>query len=373
MSKLVEKRPRAVITGIGLILPGATTVDQFWDHLVEGRSQIDFITRHDTTNEDVKVAAEIKDFNPKDFDLKIDPKFIDRYTRETLITMAAVKNAYKDARLNAEIDPTRISFIDSSSRGAMAWWHDSYVTDAERSLVDETPFNRHAILQSMASNATTLTAMALNIQGFVTCISSACVGGHHSISLAAQSIQSGMADVCFAGGHDFPIFKPLIRIYSDPKARALTLEKDNPTGAMRPWDKSRDGFVMGEGAIVLCLERYDHAVARGATIYSEILGYNNYNEADHPLHMDLSGRCVSEGIIKVLEISNRAAEDVGYFCGHGTSTHYNDLSESRAIRQFYKIQRTSNWAPVGSVKPIFGHIFGASAIVNVAASSLMIH
>ncbi len=371
--KLLAK-PRVVITGIGTVLPGALTVDDFWKNISEGQSQIDFITRFPTDDLSVKVAAELKGFDPKiNLPPRLDPKFVDKYSYETLILMNTLGKCLADSRLDyEEWDPERVQLFDSSSRSSMYWWDEAYRIHYTEPEMDS-KFNRHAILTGMASNPATLSALAYNVQGFVTCISGGCVGGHHAVSLSAQAIRNGEADIAFACGHDFPILKPLIRTYSDPKARALSIESENPKEAMKPYDRRRDGFTLGEGCIAICLEKLEHAQARNAKIYAEVLSFYNYNEADHPLHMDLSGRRLSEGMEKVLEMGDVTAADISYFCGHGTSTHYNDLSESRAMRQYYKIQKTTKWAPLGSLKPIYGHIFGASGIVNVAGSALMIH
>ena len=367
----MEKNQRVVITGIGTVLPNAFDLESFWSHLRDGKSQIDYLTRFPTDDFSIKVAAEIKGFDYKNFIPDLDPKLAKNYNHETLVIMSALDQARRDSKLEKDsVDPTRVGFIDSSSRASLAWWEHAWKRYTE--LKDETVFDRYAVLTSMASNPTNLTAINANIQGFVTTISAACVGGHHAISLCFQAIRKGRADVMYAGGHEFPLVRPLMQMYSDPQSRVMSLEKDDPKNAIRPYDKNRDGFILGEGGAVLCLESYDHAKARGAKIYAEVLGTLSYNEADHAMRMDITGKKATNGIRKLNQISKRSLEDVDYFCGHGTATYTNDLAEGRAMKLLYDGVPKDKWAPLGSIKPIYGHTFGAAGIINVAATALMI-
>ncbi|MCB1176507.1 MAG: beta-ketoacyl-[acyl-carrier-protein] synthase family protein [Leptospiraceae bacterium] len=362
---------RVVITGIGIMLPGATTVDSFWEKISEGKSQIKKLTRFDTSDTIVKAAAELEEFDYKDFMPDLDPKLAKHYNRETLALMCAMESAQKDAGLKKNsVDPSKVGFIDSSSRSGLSWWE--HAIKLYEDSKDEEVFNRYAVLTSIASNPTNLTAIRSNIQGFVSTITAACVGGHHAISLCYQAIRKGRAEVMYAGGHEFPLIKPLIKMYSDPKSRVMSAESENFEKAMKPYDKNRDGFILGEGAVVLCMERMEHAIARNAKIYAEVHGALSYNEADHAMRMDLTGLKASNGIRKLIRISQRTLMDVDYFCGHGTATYNNDLAESRAMDKLYDGKPTNYWAPVGSIKPIFGHTFGAAGIINVAATALMI-
>jgi len=367
----MPKNQRVVITGIGTILPNAFDLQNFWSHLKNGNSQIDYLTRFPTEDFSVKVAAEIKDFDHKKFLPDLDPKLAKNYNHETLVLMSTLELARKDAGLEKDtVEPSRVGLIDSSSRSSLAWWEHAWKRYTE--LKDESVFDRYAVLTSMSSNPTNLTAINSNIQGFVTTISAACVGGHHAVSLGFQAIRKGRADIMYASGHEFPLIRPLMQMYSDPQSRVMSLEKDNPKNAMRPYDKNRDGFILGEGAAVLCLESYDHARARGAKIYAEVLGTLSYNEADHAMRMDITGKKAASGITKLIQISKRSLDDVDYFCGHGTATYTNDLAEGRSMKLVYNGKPKDKWAPLGSIKPIFGHTFGAAGIINVAATAMMI-
>jgi 3-oxoacyl-[acyl-carrier-protein] synthase II len=367
-----RKNQRVVITGIGLVLPGADTVEKFWNKLVNGTSQIEKLTRFDTSDISVKAASELNDFDYKKYLPDLEDKIAKNYNRETFAIMSAMELAQKDAGLEKNaVNPSKVGFIDSSSRASLSWWEHAWMRFHESK--DETQFDRYAVMTSMASNPTNLTAIRANIQGFVTTISAACVGGNHAISLCFQAIRKGRSEVMYAGGHEFPLIKPLIQMYSDPKSRVMSNQSEDFKKAMKPYDKKRDGFILGEGAIVLCLESLDHALARKARIYAEVLGGLSYNEADHALRMDLTGVKASNGLRSLIKISKRNLLDVDYFCGHGTATYNNDLAESRALGKLYDGKPTRYWAPIGSIKPIFGHTFGASGIINAAATALMIY
>ncbi|MCB1189112.1 MAG: beta-ketoacyl-[acyl-carrier-protein] synthase family protein [Leptospiraceae bacterium] len=366
-----KNNQRVVITGIGVILPNALNLTDFWTNMRDGISQIDYITRFPTDNFPIKVAAELKNFNYKDFMPDLDEKRASHYNREILSLMSALESARKDARLEKDtIPPDRVGLVDSSSRCSIAWWDEMYKKYNETK--DLSMFDRYTVLQSMASNPVTLAAINSNIQGFVTNLSAACVGGHHAISLCYQAVRKGRSDVMYASGHDFTILQPVMSMYSDPIGRVMSLEKENPKAAIKPYDIKRDGFILGEGAVALCIEKLDHALARGANIYAELLGHLSYNEADHAMRMDLTGKKSSAGIRKLIRISDKSLDDVDYVCAHGTATHNNDLAESRTMELLYSHKPKSKWPPLSSIKPIYGHTFGAAGIINVAATALMI-
>ncbi|GBF50907.1 3-oxoacyl-ACP synthase [Leptospira ryugenii] len=370
---MTERRnQRVVITGIGVILPNALSVQDFWDHMKKGESQVDFLTRFSTEDIRVKTGAELREFDYSTHLPDLSPAHARYYNRETLAIMSALGDAQKDAGLNRNsVAPSRVGFIDSSSRASLAWWEHAW--QIYNDSKDDKIFDKYAVLTSMASNPTNLTAIYANIQGFVTTVTAACVGGHHAVALCYQAIRKNRADVMYAGGHEFPLLKPLIKMYSDPSSSVMSTESKDPKKAMRPYDRSREGFVLGEGAICLCLESYDHAVKRGARIYAEINGTLSYNEASHAMRMDMTGSKAAKGLSDLLRIARHPLKDIDYFCGHGTATHNNDLAESRAIKLLYDGAPVSTWAPVGSIKPIYGHTFGAAGIINLAASALMIH
>lgn len=368
----MKQNHRVVITGIGTVLPGALNLKDFWQNLKQGNSQFDFITRFNTDGFPVKVAAELNGFDYQKFLPDLNPRFASHYNQETLAIMSAMEMARQDSGLAKNtVDPTRVGFVDSSSRAGLAWWEEAWRQYYQEGNTDI--LNRYAVLQSMSSNPSTLTAINNNIQGFVTTITSACVGGHHAAALAFQAIRKGRAELMYVGGHEFPLVKSLMAMYSDPKSCVMAAEDKEPKKAMKPFDKKRDGFILGEGAIVLCLEQYDHAVLRGAKIYAELLGSFSYNEASHAMRLDLTGIKASNGLRKLLRVTRRKLTDIDFYCAHGTATYNNDLAESRAFRQLYHDMPKKKWPPMGSIKPIYGHTFGAAGVINLAASALMIH
>ncbi|MEM7181696.1 MAG: beta-ketoacyl-[acyl-carrier-protein] synthase family protein [Spirochaetota bacterium] len=367
----MKKNHKVVITGIGVVLPGALQLADFWHNLKEGISQIDFITRFPTENFPVKVGAELKGFDYTKHLSDLNPRFAKNYNRETLAIMSAMEMARQDAGLAKNtVEPSRVGFVDSSSRAGLAWWEEAWKKYYLEG--DTEQLNRYAVLQSMGSNPSTLTAINNNIQGFVTTVTSACVGGHHAAALAFQAIRKGRAELMYVGGHEFPIVQSLMSMYSDPKSCVMSAESENPKNAMKPFDKNRDGFILGEGAIVLCLEQYDHAVLRGAKMYAEMLGSYSYNEASHAMRLDLTGIKASNGLRQLLKVTRRKLSDIDYYCAHGTATYNNDLAESRAFHQLYHGIPQKDWPPMASVKPIYGHTFGAAGVINLAASALMV-
>ena len=377
---------RIAVTGIGVMLANAASVPEFWSHLHDGRSQIDFISRFTTEQLPVKVAAEVRDFDYRRFLPALTEKHARKYSHEILLTMAALEQARADAGLRAcDIDPERVGFVDSSSRSAFQWWHDNF--DRERRAgngsaredrsrngarpADDDDFD--AVLSGLPGSAAPLAAIHSNIRGLVTSINSACVGGLQAIGVGVRELLHDAADTMFVGGHDCPIVPSLIRVYSAPRSRVLTRERSRPAAAMKPYDRRRDGFALGEGAVVLCLERLDRARRRGARIYAEVVGCCSMNEAAHPVRMDLSGSTTAGLIARLLQQRGYAPADVDYFCAHGTATRYNDIAECRSLAHLYYGTPRRAWAPIGSVKPIYGHCLGAAGTLNVAASSLMVY
>ncbi len=176
-----------------------------------------------------------------------------------------------------------------------------------------------------------------------------------------------------AGGHEFPIAPEVARCYLALGDGVLSPESDDPATAVRPYDRDRRGFALGEGAMTLCLERESSARARGARIYARILGHRALNEANHATSMDLVGDVTASVVAGVLDDAGRKPEEIGYVCGHGTATRYNDIAESRALRRLLPRHDDADLPPHGSNKPIYGHTFGMAGIINVAATSLMLH
>jgi 3-oxoacyl-[acyl-carrier-protein] synthase II len=360
-----------VVTGIGVIMPNTTTVPDFWANIAGGHSQIGRITRftEETTGLPVHAAAEITGFDYRDFLPMLTEAHARKYSREVLVAMSAVARARDDAGLAADtIDPRRLGIVLSSSRGPLSWWQNAISGADPDAFAD-----KGAMFRGLPGSPASLSAIYTGAQGLVTTISNACVGGHQAIGVALRELAAHHSDAMLVGGHEFPILSEVARCYLALGKGVLSSEQDDPTRAVRPYNADREGFALGEGSVVLCLEREADAVARGARIYARILGHRSINEAAHPTTMDLTGKVTAGAVVDVLADAGHTPDDVDYFCAHGTATKYNDIAESRALRALYPERPVSALPPISSNKPIYGHTFGVAGVINVAATSLMLH
>ncbi|MEI7030359.1 beta-ketoacyl-[acyl-carrier-protein] synthase family protein [Streptomyces pratensis] len=370
---LPEPSDPVVLTGIGCVLPGTPDVHAFWDHVSTGTSQVSRLETPEFAAAQLPVhaAAQLGAFDSAARLPDLLPAHAAKYNRDILATMAAVGDALQDAGISpGRIAPERMSVIQSSSRGPLAWWRDTITAPSES---DPYAGRATAMFRGLAGCPATLSAIAVGARGLVTTLSSACVGGHHAIGLALRELRSGSADVVLAGGHEFPIVPEVARCYLGLGDGVLSPESADPAAAVRPYDRDRRGFALGEGAMTLCLERESSARERGARIYARILGHRALNEADHATSMDLVGDVTASVIAGVLDDAGRKPEEIGYVCGHGTATRYNDIAESRALRRLLPHHDDADLPPHGSNKPVYGHTFGMAGIINVAATSLMLH
>ncbi|MEU1301389.1 MULTISPECIES: beta-ketoacyl-[acyl-carrier-protein] synthase family protein [Streptomyces] len=362
-----------VLTGIGCVLPGTPDVHAFWGHVSTGTSQVSRLEKpaFAAAGLPVHAAAQLGEFDVSARLPDLLPAHAAKYNRDILATMAAVSDALKDAGIaRGQIAPERLSIVQSSSRGPLSWWAETIAADPEQ---DPYGGRATAMFRGLAGCPATLAAIDVGASGLVTTLSSACVGGHHAIGLALRELRSGSADVVLAGGHEFPIVPEVARCYLALGDGVLSPESEDPATAVRPYDKSRRGFALGEGAMTLCLERESSARSRGARIYARILGHRALNEAGHATSMDLVGDVTASVVAGVLDDVGRKPEEIGYVCGHGTATRYNDIAESRALRRLLPRHDDADLPPHGSNKPVYGHTFGMAGIINVAATSLMLH
>lgn len=360
------EREQVLITGIGVMLPNTKSVIDFWENISLGRSQVGPLTRFEGLP--VHAAAEIKDFDHRAYLPGLSESHARKYSREILIAMSAAAEARRDAGLTeGDVDPRRLSVVYSSSRGPLAWWRDAVRGDDPGAFGD-----KGAMFRGLPGCPASISAIYLGAQGLVTTVSNACVGGHQAIGLALRELRSGASDVVLVGGHEFPILPEVAKCYLALGDGVLSSERDDPTRAVRPYNADREGFALGEGSVVLVLERRSHAIRRGATGYATVLAHRSINEADHPTTMDLSGKVTAGVIHDVLGEAGRKPDEVDYFCAHGTATRYNDLAESRALRALYPDRRAAALPPISSNKPIYGHTFGMAGVINAAATSLMV-
>ncbi|MGL4106793.1 beta-ketoacyl-ACP synthase II [Clostridium sp. LP20] len=352
---------RVVITGVGVITPVGNDVCSFWESITKSKSGIDYIKSYDTTDTPIKVAAEVKNYDWKDYFKPIDIKRLDRFTQFALISS---QEAYNDSRLNESIiDHERLGVVYSSGIGGS-----SIGTEYNRMI--EKGFKYVSAL-TIPFNLVNMAAgnIAIKFKAYGSCSSlvSACATGTDCIGQAYRQIQRGEQDVIIAGSSESGINPLLIAAFSSLKALSRS---DNPERASIPFDKERNGFVMGEGAGTLILEELDHAIKRNAKIYAEVVGYGSTCDAYNIVSPAPDLKQGIRAIKMALSDANIEYKDISYINAHGTSTIYNDKFESKIIEEvFYK---DGNLVPVSSTKSMTGHLLGAAGSVEavICAKSL---
>ena len=350
---------RVVITGMGVVTPCSTGVEKFWDSMLNGKSGVSLIESIDTEKHTVKIAGEIKDkdFNPEDYMSSKDANRMDRFTQ---FAMVASDEAIADAGLDeAGIDPYRIGVMVSSAAGGFKTFEKNHMAMIQKGPTKGSPFTVPMLIVDMASGRV---SMKHGYKGVNKAVVSACATGSHSIGDAFRTIQYGDADVMVAGGCEATI--TTLGIGAFTAARTLSKRNDEPEKASRPYDKDRDGFVMGEGAGVLVLEEYELAKKRGAHIYAEIVGYGQSADAYDMVAPDPEGN----GAIKSMELALADAglkpEDIDYINPHGTSTGLGDVAESQAIAKIFGDKDQNKNLVVSSTKSMHGHMLGATGAVE---------
>lgn len=351
-------KERIVITGIGVISPFGDGIVPFWDALIHGKNGIGKVSLFDASELNCQVAAECKDFDATKY---MDHKEVKRSDRYTHFAVAAAKLAMQDAGLNeSNLIPERFGVLIGSGVGGM----DTIETQArafiERGPRRVSPFMIPNLLANMSSG---VVAIALGAKGVNFSVVSACATGTHAIGEALLHLQAGREDVILAGGSEAAVTPLAFAGFCAMKAMATNFN-DEPQRASRPFDADRCGFVMGEGAGVIALERYDHAVARGAHIYCEISGYGATCDAYHITSPDIEGRGLSQCLARTLEDANLNPEDVDYINAHGTSTPYNDKFETAAIHKVFGGHAKK--LMVSSTKSMTGHMLGAAGAIEAA-------
>ncbi|MBE5960080.1 MAG: beta-ketoacyl-[acyl-carrier-protein] synthase II [Lachnospiraceae bacterium] len=345
---------RVVVTGMGVITPLGNSVDTFWDNIKQEKIAFDKITRFDTTEYKTKLAAEVKDFNPADF---MDAKAARRMERFSQYAVAAAGQAIKDAGLDLEKeDLNRIGVSVGSGIGSL-----EAIEKEHKKLLEKGPKRVNPLLVPlMISNmAAGNVAITYGLKGKCTNIVTACATGTHSIGDAYRYIQCNEADVMVCGGTEAAI-TPL-GISGFGSLTALT-DSEDPKRCSIPFDKERSGFVMGEGAGVVVIESYEHAKARGAHILAEIVGYGATCDAFHITSPAEDGDGAARAMLFAINEAGIKPEDVDYINAHGTSTHHNDLFETRAIKKaFGEHAKDIN---INSTKSMIGHLLGAAGAVE---------
>lgn len=351
-------KQRIVITGLGVISPFGDGITPFWDAVSTGKNGIGPVTLFDATELNCRVAAECKDFDASKY---MDPKEAKRSDRYTHFAVAAAKLALKDANIKeGDVDPERFGVLIGSGVGGMDTIEKQSRAFIERGARRVSPFMIPNLLANMSSG---VVAIDVGAKGVNFSVVSACATGTHAIGEALLHLQMGREDVILAGGSEAAVTPLSFAGFCAMKAMATNFN-DEPQRASRPFDADRCGFVMGEGAGVIVLERYDHAVARGAKIYCEISGYGATCDAYHITSPDIEGRGLAQCLRRTMEDAGVKPEEVDYINAHGTSTPYNDKFETAAIRKVFGA--AADKLMVSSTKSMTGHMLGAAGAIEAA-------
>ena len=353
---------RVAITGLGAVTPLGNDVRSTWEAAVAGRSGIDFIRSFDASAFPVRIAAEVKDFDPAAVASVKEVRKLDRYV---LLALGAAKEALADSGLEG-FDPARVGVLVGTAIGGFLGMMEQHDVLRERGPDRVVPTFIPSVLPDAASGQI---AISLGLRGVNYAPVSACATGSTAVGEGAEVIKRGDADVVFAGGSEACIH-PLI-LAGFCAMRGLVAEDEHPPRASRPFDATRAGFVMGEGACVLVLEELEAARRRGATIYAEVLGYAGSNDAHHMAQPDPESVGVIEMMQRALERAGVAPERVGYVNAHGTSTPLGDLAETKAIKRVFG--EHAYRLAISSTKSVTGHCFGAAGAIEAMMCALAIH
>jgi len=349
---------RVVVTGMGAITPIGTGAENFWQALLNGVSGVDRITHFDASNYTTQIAAEVKDFDPEAYMERKDAKRMDRFAQFALV---ASMQALEDAGLKIDdTNASRIGVLIGSGIGGISTWEEQHRTLLERGPRRVSPFFVPMLISDMAAG---MTSIILGAKGPNLAIVTACATATHAIGEAAEIIKRGDADVMIAGGAEAAITPLAVAGFC--AARALSTRNDEPQKASRPFDLNRDGFIIGEGAGILVIESLDHALARGARILCEIVGFGMSADAYHITAPAPEGEGAALSMSAAIKDAGIKPEQVDYINAHGTSTEDNDKTETAAVKKVfgdyaYKV-------PISSTKSMTGHLLGAAGGVEAIA------
>jgi 3-oxoacyl-[acyl-carrier-protein] synthase II len=359
MVSVEPQRRTVVVTGIGVVTSLGCDVETFWSNLCAGRSGVARVTQFDPADYPVQIGAEVRDFDPHRW---MDPKEARRNDRFAQFAFAAAKQALDDARIDtAKLDPDRFGIFFGSGVGGLGTLEEQHRVLLERGPRRVSPFLIPALISNMAGG---IIAIAHGARGPNFCMVSACASSAHAIGEALKTIRVGDADVMLAGGSEAPITPLGYAGFCSMKA--MSTRNEEPARASRPFDRSRDGFVMGEGGGMLLLETLEHARARGARIYCELAGYGASCDAFHITQPDPEGRGLMLAMRSALRSAALAPERVDYVNAHGTSTPYNDKFETAAIKRVFgeHVRRLK----VSSTKSMTGHLLGGAGAIEAAVA-----
>ena len=348
---------RVVITGLGAITPIGNNVDDFYAGIKEGRIGFDNISRFDTTDFRVKIAAEVKDFAPENY---MDKKAARRMEPFCQYAVAAAGEAIKDSGLEIEKeDPFMVGCAISSGVGSLQLFEKEHTRQLEKGGDKVAPLFIPMFISNMAAGNVSIT---YGLKGKNINVVTACASGTNSVGEAFRTIQYGDADVMLAGGSEASITPMGIAGFASLNALSLS---DDKTRCSIPFDKDRNGFVMGEGAAILVLEELEHALKRGAKIYAEVVGYGCSADAYHITSPDETGEGAARAMLNACNDARVPTDDIDYINAHGTSTHHNDLFETKAIKLTFGEHAYD--IMINSTKSMTGHLLGAAGAIELVA------
>lgn len=354
---------RVVITGLGCVTPVGIGKEEFWNSLINGISGISYITNFDNEEYTSKIAGEVKNFSPEEYMDKKEAKRMDKFTQ---FAVAGTKLAIEDSKLDIDkLDKERFGVIIGSGVGGIETLEKQHTNLLKKGPRRVSAFFIPMMISNMAPGQI---SMLYGAKGPSFAVTSACASGTHAIGEAFRMIQRGTSDVIITGGSEAAVSTMAVAGFSSMKA--LSTRNDEPTKASRPFDKDRDGFVIGEGSGILIVEELEHALKRNAHIYGEIVGYGATSDAYHITAPDPEAVGAANAMRLALKDANVECNKVDYINAHGTSTYYNDKLETLAIKKVFKEHAYK--VAISSTKSMTGHLLGAAGGIEAIASVLAI-
>lgn len=354
---------RVVITGLGLLAPNGLTVDAFWESLCAGRSGAGPITHFDCSTFPSRIACELKNYVAEDH---IDFKKAKRLDRSLQFGIIAARQAMKDCGVDlATINPGRMGIVEGTSVAGMQHTFDSHRSFIAKGIKG---LNTFSLMNAYCGGGSSEIALDLGVPCQALTICTACSSGNDAIGYALNSIRNDEADIMVAGATEAPIVDAYVGTFCASKS--LTKRNDTPATSMRPFDRHRDGFLLGEGAAFLVLEELSHALARNARIYAEVLGYGSSSEAYHSVAQHPQGIGIRQAMEKAFYRARLLPAEVDYINAHATATQTNDLNETYVIKQVFKDH--AKRVQISGTKPVTGHLAGAAAALEAAICVLSI-
>ena len=356
-------RRRVVVSGIGMVTPLGNDPDTTWDNLLAGESGAGPITQFDASEYPVTFACELKDFDPTRWIERKQARRMDRFSQ---MALSAARMAEADSGLSIAAEPDRVGAAVATGIGGLGAFENCFEILLDRGPDRVGPF---AIVQIIPNMAAAWVSMELGTQGPLAAESTACAASNMAIGDGLDAIRLGRADAMLCGGTEAPVTR--VGIAGFTAMRALSRRNDNPKGASRPFDSGRDGFVMGEASGMLVLEELEHARARGAKIYSEVLGYGVSSDASHVSDPDPTGANPARAMRMAFTDAGIEPEEVGYVNAHGTSTPSGDAAETRVLKLALGEEKAHR-TPVSSTKGATGHCLGAAGAIEAIFCSFAV-